>query len=384
MNQTIASVAMAITVAVAIALPAPASAQAGLDDPDLLAWMHSANAAQRARQEVLAGREDPRSLLMAMYLVHPMFPLREEAQQEIAAEQARAWALLERAAKAGPDDPVVAWKLATCPAESGLAACGSPESRERLAAVAGSYAASQLWLAQVAQAVGDEAAFEARLQAAAEASAYSFEHDIGELIWDAWESIEFPEAGEDIALAYARHMEIDPDAFVEHIVALSVTSRIAAHALPAYDYPLSVCGVSGGGEAIDARRRRQCRAIFTTMANDRPTLLQHLLAGRAMVHLSAGASDAGTWRTRLLSTAWVYETGLELLASLSTRHDPAYFSQWREVGEYRSVLELMERRGIELSPPEGWLPANERMRGLLEEAGPASENDDPGEDPQPE
>ncbi|TXK60746.1 hypothetical protein [Alkalisalibacterium limincola] len=358
-----------VVLAIAVVVPGPASAQPGIDDPELLAWMHAANAAQHARYEALASREDPRSLLMAMHLVHPMFPLREDPETELAAEKARAWALLERAARVGPDDPLVAWKLANCPTDSGLALCGSPASRERLATVAGSHAASHLWLAQVAQAVGDGAAVETHLQAAAEAPSYSFEHEIGELVWTAWETIDFPEAGEQVAQAYGRHVEIDPDAFVDQVVALSVLARIAAHAVPGYQFPMAACGISGQGEAVGEMRRRQCLAIFTTMASEKPTLLQRMISDRALLHLRSGAPEAEDAKARLRTTWWIYEAGTPLITAMSTQHDPDHLRAWRERGEYQALVELMQRRGVATVPPDGWLPESEEARQLLDDDG---------------
>ena len=372
MKTTFAMAAMAL----GLALPGMAPAGPGLDDPELLAWMHSANAAQRSRLEALALREDARSLLMAMQLVHPMFPLREDPEQEIAQEKARASALFERAVQAESGDPVAAWMLATCSADSGLAACGSPASRERLAADAGSYAAAHLWLAQVAEATGDEAAFEAHFQAAAEAPIFSLEQDIGELIWSAWETVDFPEADAEIAQAYARQVEIDPGAFVEQIVALSVTARVAAFALPAYRFPYSACGLSSAAEPVPTQRRSQCLSIFTTMAENRPNLLQSIIATGAMVRMSHKGREAEVWKERVRTAWWVREMGLPLVVALSTRHDQDFFETWRRNGEFQAWLELMDRNGVDIAPPDGWLPEDEAARALIEGDDAASRQPD--------
>lgn len=379
----------ALVAAFAIAFAAPASAQPGIDDPELMAWMQSANAAQKARLEVLASRGDAPSLLMAMSLVHPMFPLRDDPEREIAAERALAWALLERAAKADPQDPVVAWKLATCTPDSGLADCGSPASRERLAALGKSRAEVNLYLAQVSQAIGDEAAFEAFLQLAAEAPGFdAYAQEQSRLIGRAWEGVGFPDADPAVVRSYAGHIEVDAGAFVEQMVAMSVFARITGSLLPDFEFPLGVCGV-GGGEDISALRRRQCLAIFTTMGEDKPSILQRIVAGQAMVHLTADSPGASAWKARLRTTAWVQEAGVPLLATLSARHDPAYYAGWLEEGEYQSLLGLMQRRGVEPSPPQEWLPENEGMRSLLGEDiadphGAASAHDVSAGDPQPE
>lgn len=358
---------LAAIAAAFVATPGPAAAQPGLDDPELLAWMHAANAAQHARYEALASREDAHSLLMAMQLVHPMFPLRDDFEGEIAAEQARAWALLERAARAEPQHPVVAWTLATCP-PAALDACRSAAALAQLQALDDSRGAAHMWLAQSAQERGDEAAVDTHLQAAAQAPAFSaFEHELSELIWSAWETIDFPDAGPEHARAYAGHVAIDPDAFVEQIVAMSVVARIAAQTTPALSYPLEVCGLSDDGAATAAPRREPCLAIFASMAGENGTLVQRLVAEEAMVRMSLGTVEAEGWKRRLRTTVWVYERVLPEMASLSTRHDPDYYAAWRDGGEWKALLGVLERRRIDLQPPDEWMPESERMRALLGE-----------------
>lgn len=364
MKYTLASILSGVLLAAASATSH--AAQAIPDDPELVAWMQSANDAQRARLEQLAASDDARSKLMAMQLVHPVFPLRDHPEEEIAAEQARGWSLLEEAAAADPDDFLVAWRMATCLPASALDDCGSADARQRLESAGGERAAVQLWLADSARQRGDDDAAEVHLQAAAEAQTLGAPEKMEEaLIWEALTGIEVPEPSDDVARAYAQRFGVHPDAVLEQVVGISAVARIVALPTLGLQPVMEGCDPAGMASAAEGRRRQQCLSILTLMADQASSSIHRLVAEPRMVELALEASALDTWRERLRTTMWIYETATPLQMAITTSEQSRYFETWRQSGEWEAMRGLLMENGLSTEPAEGWLPEAARMRALI-------------------
>lgn len=381
MKYTLASILFGVLLATASATSH--GAQAIPDDPELVAWMQSANAAQLARLEELAGRDDARSKVLAMHLVHPMFPLRDQPEQEIAAEQRRSWKLLDEAFAADPGDVVVAWMLTTCAPGSGSAGCGSSEAVQALAEAGPERAEVQLWLAQAAQARGDDAGAQTHLQAAAEADTFgALEYEAERTIWAAWDGIRIPEPTPAVAASFAAAFQLDADAAAEQAVAVSALARIAALPSLSLQYLREPCDPEIVYAAPGGQRRSQCLAIMALLASEATSTLHRLVSEPAMVVLSEGSAVAEQWRERLRQTLWVYENASTLLVQLPPEGNASYFAAWRQAGEWQALRVLLAENGVAAEPGPGWLPQAPRMRALiagieepqLEEPGPAGSN----------
>ena len=342
-------------------------------------WKREAAQALREHANALAARGDPRSLLMAMYVMRAIGADPPD-QSQSASDSGKQRQFYQQAVREGqPAEPVALWlSQGLCagkkaPADKPGAAARPGEFRslqancdpqallERLAQQEPDNAAP--WLALAALHPEGSAGREQALQRAAEAPrALFYERRLGPLLHEAFQHVVWPEPPKQLELASL----FLPDSFLTLSEKGRVSDTYAVGLWAAVPYHgimemRQMCGQTGPAgrkppaAATTPLRQQQCRTIAARVAAEPDNPMVHQMVALALlVQLTEGEPQQARWKEELRQRRWLVESSL-----------PNYTDKYDlRATLLRPEAEVMRQRLREAGQPEtapaGWLPLSER------------------------
>lgn len=317
------------------------------------AWKDAWDNAQNEKARVLAERGDVRSLLMAVALARSSsFNVNVDSPS-----WANVGSWLDAARIAAPDEPLVDWMaLLLCEPEL-REICSIETASQALKRREPDNAAIPLALLKWEQ-KDDAGRLRLRLHEAAKAARYdSPVKEIAALIKEAIALVEPP--GMVPELREAMEASAWPASSQGIQYNRAMTLLFYSWPMPAMAY-VKPCRLAI--EKTPEELRDDCRRVMTLLADDDASLLTSLFGTMGMVRLTAEDVDGPAWRERLRQRFWLMEQGAWHERAGTGLPDDLFFIIEREPAVLR---ERLHSRGISLSPPEGWLPADPRRRDLV-------------------
>lgn len=185
------------------------------------------------------------------------------------------------------------------------------------------------------------------------------------LIFTAFDGLELPPTTAEQRNLLAEQLDMQPDPSDDEIATVLAGNHIIFTTLPAFQYPMQQCGLSGGGGERSEERHAACLRLFERMAEDSRTILEDGIALTAMAQLTGDTAEAPAWRERLRESTWLHEHFME--ASMTGRLDDAAFVEdLVGRGEQEAMRRQLLALGVSDTPPDRWLPENAERRNLIE------------------
>ena len=317
----------------------------------LAAWSSDYRVALRAQARMLAGRTDGRSQLAAASL------LRMAAEDVTGQDDDAFIALLVRAGKLAPDDPLIAWlERLACPASQ--PACRPAQALARLQRLDPDNAAT--WLAALEDAVasGDTATIGRTLERAGHADYFdSYWGEAGHFLDATLATVSLPPRSAAVLDAQRRQNNgaAPTDADLRSVQAIAMASALA---MPGLASLLRSC--RSEDVAVAAARRSSCLAVATLLAHS-DTLLGRRVGLGLAVRLTVDLPTGTAWREQLRRFLWLQRQ----LLSMGWQVPPGYAQSLWRVGEVAALQAWLTSRGRPLIPPPGWLPSSPEDRALI-------------------
>ncbi|WP_269792587.1 hypothetical protein [Stenotrophomonas sp. Iso1] len=321
--------------AIAESAPEPATQVAVTDDVEFQVAL-----LERARAVAASGQ--PLDLLVASRLVLPS-ELRTQPAPSTSPRQSDGW--LDEAVRIGSDQPAIARAAVTrC---LGGGSCDVPAAIQTLQTRESDEAVAQLLLWRLHVAKGDTEAASNAWMRATQATRYVDDYAEGVALMDRatrdgqWPA---PPAG------FLQGKPVDG----ETTRSITVFSLAAAFWMPGLVDAHRQCPAN-----VVAERRRQCRQLFTTMADSSSTVAVSLGTAR-MIDLSDGPAERQKWEGRKRDLAWVSTRSAELLSGESngaSRVSLSNYLRWvGEAGELPATRQLLASNDVAAQPPADWEP----------------------------
>ena len=341
-------------------------------------WTREAAQALREHANALAARGDPRSLLMAMYVMRAIDADPLDQSQSASDSDKQRQLYLQAVREGQPAEPAALWlSQSLCagkktPADKPGAAAQPGEFRslqancdpqtllERLAQQEPDNAAP--WLALAALHPEGSVGREQALQRAAEAPrALFYERRLGPLLQEAFQNVAWPEPSKQLELAGLNLpglSDLNEKESISDIYAVGLWAAVPYNGLTEMRQMCSQTGPAGRkppAAATTPLRQQQCRAIAARVAAEPDNLvLRQTVALFLLVQLTEGEPQQARWKEELRQRRWLMEGWL-----------PAYSDEYDlRATLLRPEAEVMRQRLREAGQPEtapaGWLPLSER------------------------
>jgi hypothetical protein len=271
-----------------------------------------------------------------------------------------AW--LHSATTAGNDDPVIWWMLLRVCDALHQQHCAPYRERawQRLVELESDNAAMWLWRMQPG--FQDKNTADEYLRRAATGKRFDdHARDLAEVLRDFYNGIEIPQAHWD---AYTRGVGKEVARYVQMSnMLLSVNPPVTMQARQCIETPEA---------RVPDEFRDDCLRLCALMSSS-STPITRRTGEDVCLRLARDVDARRFWAKQLLQTLWVDSHWGELYESADNDEKAvALFADRIRSGEFASQQHVLERAGVAMSPPAGWVPPrlSDDLRQRLHDAGP--------------